>query len=247
MSILVRTLSDRVFEIVREQIVTGKLSDDMPIRQDALANELGVSKIPLREALARLEQDGLLSSQANRGYVVRPMSTTELDEIYELRLKIEPDAAAFASTAATDEDRTNAKEAFKRLDRAAATDLGQVAICNREFHTALVRPGRRDMTTQLVERLAIFAERYVVAHLQPAGRDARAHKEHHELFEAWLARDARKVKAILEQHIRGTADDLRAQLASERSKSTGDDECSDRENRSKASRSRKSITGSARR
>ena len=247
MSILVRTLSDRVFEIVREQIVTGKLPDDRPIRQDALANELGVSKIPLREALARLEQDGLLSSQANRGYVVRPMSTAELDEIYELRLKIEPDAAAFASTAASDEDRAKAKEAFKRLDRAAASDLGQVAICNREFHTALVRPGRREMTTQLVERLAIFAERYVVAHLQPAGRDARAHKDHHELFEAWLARDARKVKTILEQHIGGTADDLRAQLASQQSKSTGDDECSDRENRSKASRSRKSITGSARR
>jgi len=247
MSILVRTLSDRVFEIVREQIVTGKLPDDKPIRQDALANELGVSKIPLREALARLEQDGLLSSQANRGYVVRPMSTKELDEIYELRLKIEPDAAAYGSTVADDEDRKSAKEAFKLLDRAAATDLGQVAIRNREFHTALVRPGRREITTQLVERLTIFAERYVVAHLQPAGRDARAHEEHHELFEAWLARDAGKVKAILVQHIRGTAEDLRAQLASEQSKSAGDDECSDRENRSKASRSRKSSTASARR
>lgn len=245
MSIVVRTLSDRVFEIVREQIVTGKLSDDMPIRQDALANELGVSKIPLREALARLEQDGLLSSQANRGYVVRPMSTAELDEIYQLRLKIEPDAAAYGSTAATDEDRKIAEQAYKRLDRAAAKDLGQVAICNREFHTALVRPGRRELTTQLVERLTIFAERYVVAHLQPAGRDARAHMEHHELFEAWLARDARKVKAILVQHIRGTAEDLRAQLASEQTKSAGDDECSDRENRSKASRSRKSTTASA--
>ena len=245
MSILVRTLSDRVFEIVREQIVTGKLADDMPIRQDALANELGVSKIPLREALARLEQDGLLSSQANRGYVVRPMSTAELDEIYELRLKIEPDAADYAATAATDEDRRIAQEAFKRLDRAAATDLGQVAICNREFHTALVRPGRRELTTQLVERLTIFAERYVVAHLQPAGRGARAHNEHYELLDAWLNRDSGKVKAILEQHIRGTAEDLRAQLASEKSQSTGDDECSDRENPSTASRSRKSTTASA--
>ena len=54
MAIVVRTLSEQVFEIVREQIVTGKLVGDTPIRQDALASELGVSKIPLREALARL-------------------------------------------------------------------------------------------------------------------------------------------------------------------------------------------------
>ena len=53
MSIVVRTLSDHVFEAVRERIVTGALREDTPIRQDALAGELGVSKIPLREALAR--------------------------------------------------------------------------------------------------------------------------------------------------------------------------------------------------
>ena len=221
MSIVVRTLSDRVFEIVREQIVTGRLATDAPIRQDALANELGVSKIPLREALARLEQDGLLTSQANRGYVVRPMSTAELDEIYDLRLKLEPDAAAYASRFATEDDQAQAREAFERLDRAAASELGQVAIRNREFHTALVRPGRRELTTQLVERLAVFAERYVVAHLQPAGRDARAHHEHHELLDAWLARDTRKVKTMLAQHIGATADDLRAQLAAGTAKGAG--------------------------
>ncbi len=244
MSIVVRTLSDQVFEIVREQIVTGRLPDDTPIRQDALANELGVSKIPLREALARLEQDGLLTSQANRGYLVRPMTTTELEDIYDLRLKIEPDAAAYGSTVATDQDRTEVKVAFERLDRAANNDLGQVAIRNREFHTALVRAGRRHLTTQLVERLTIFAERYVVAHLQPAGRDARAHREHHELLDAWLKRDAKQVKKVLTEHIRGTADDLRAQLAS--GKSMGGDECSDQESRSKASPRKRSSTASAR-
>jgi DNA-binding GntR family transcriptional regulator len=246
MSIVVRTLSDQVFEIVREQIVTGKLPEDSPIRQDALAGELGVSKIPLREALARLEQDGLLTSQANRGYVVRPMTIDELDDIYSLRLKIEPDATAYASTVASDEDRQLAQEAFERLDRAASNDLGAVAICNREFHTALVRPGRRQLTTQLVERLAIFAERYVVAHLQPAGRDARAHHEHHEMLDAWMARDSKRVKSVLAQHIGATAADLRAQLTADKSE-TGGGECSDQGSRSKASPARKSTTASANR
>ncbi len=67
MTIVVRTLSDRVFEIVRERIVSGALPETVPIRHDALASELGVSKIPLREALTRLEQEGLVRSQANRG------------------------------------------------------------------------------------------------------------------------------------------------------------------------------------
>lgn len=247
MTIIVKTLSDQVFEVVREQIVTGQLGEDAPIRQDALANRLGVSKIPLREALARLEQDGLLTSQANRGYVVRPMTTAELDEIYDLRLKIEPEAAAFASTVATDEDRTAVLDAFRRLDRAAASELGQVAIRNREFHTALVRPGGRDLTTQLVQRLTIFAERYVVAHLQPAGRDARAHHEHHELLEAWLGRDSRRVKKVLTEHIRGTADDLRAQLTDGKLDKARGGECSDQESRSKASPRKRNTIVSARR
>ena len=143
MNIVVRTLSEQVFNVVREQIVTGKLPIDQAIRQDALANTLGVSKIPLREALARLEHEGLLVSHANRGYFVRAMSAEEAEEIFALRLSIEPDAVAAAALAATDEDRKAAREALAALDGAAANQLGDVAARNRDFHMALVRPGRR--------------------------------------------------------------------------------------------------------
>jgi DNA-binding GntR family transcriptional regulator len=212
MVIVVRTLSERVFEIVREQIVNGKLTKGMPIRQDALAGELGVSKIPLREALARLEQEGLLKSHANRGYFVQPMSADQVDEIFALRLAIEPRATAYAARRATDEDRTRASKAFEDLETAANTNLGEVAVRNRDFHTALVRAGGKLLTTQLVERLAILAERYVIAHLQPAGRDARAHLEHRGLFDAWMKRDGRQVEKLLKAHILGTLTDLRTQF-----------------------------------
>lgn len=212
-SIIVRTLSERVFEVVREQIVIGRLATDTPIRQDALAAELGVSKIPLREALARLEQEGLLVSQANRGYFVQPMSAAQVDEIYALRLNVEPAAAAHAATVADDKARAAAIEAFEQLDSAAFSNLAEVAVRNRHFHTALVRPGGRLLTTQLVERLSILAERYVVAHLQPAGRESRAHKEHRELLDAWLARDATTLEALLARHIAATLEDLQQQFA----------------------------------
>jgi DNA-binding GntR family transcriptional regulator len=213
MSIVIRTLSERVFEIVRERIVTGQLPTDTPLRQDALAAELGVSKIPLREALGRLQQEGLLTSQANRGYMVRALSTDQAEEIYALRLAIEPAAAAYAASRADAPARDAVVQAFERLDRAAGSNLAEVAICNREFHVALVRPGGRLLTTQLIERLSILAERYVVAHLAPAGRETRAHQEHRGLLDAFLARDGAALERLLAAHIGATLADLREQFA----------------------------------
>jgi DNA-binding GntR family transcriptional regulator len=217
MSIVVRTLSEQVFEIIRERIITGLLPREVPIRQDALANELGVSKIPLREALARLEQEGLLTSQANRGYFVRPMSAAEAEEIFELRVVLEPPAAALAAERADDADRAATIAAFEALDSAASNNLASVASCNRSFHTALVRPSGRLLTTQLVERLTVLSERYVIAHLQPAGREDRAHLEHRDLLDAWISGDGTTVQTLLSAHIQATLDDLRGEFGTESS------------------------------
>lgn len=213
MTLVVRTLAERVFEVVREQIVSGRLGGDRPIRQDALADELGVSKIPVREALVRLEQEGLLASHANRGFFVRPLSAAEAEEIYELRLVIEPPAAVFACRRADDAARAAVVAAFEALDHAALGDLSGVAVRNRDFHVAMVRPGGKLLTTQMVERLAILSERYVVAHLTPAGRGSRAHGEHGDLLDAWLARDGDRLAGLLHGHIAATLADLRVQIA----------------------------------
>ncbi len=208
-AIVVQTLADRIFAIVRERIIAGMIPADRTIRQDALAAELGVSKIPLREAMARLEQEGLLLGVANRGYRIAPLSAAEAEDIYSLRLKLEPAAAARAVGMADDADRASLIAAFEALDRAASDDLARVAICNRQFHTAMVRPIRQPLTIQIIRQLALLAERYVVAHLQPAGRDARAHLEHREQLDAFLAGDAARLQALLDAHIRSTLADLK--------------------------------------
>jgi DNA-binding GntR family transcriptional regulator len=210
--IVIRNLSERIFEIVRDQIVVGKLPVDQAIRQDSLAADLGVSKIPLREALGRLEHEGLLVSHPNRGFFVRPMSADEAEEIFALRLAIEPDAVAAAARIATDADHVAAREALEALDYAANQQLENVAARNRDFHMALVQPVRRLVTTQLIERLQVLGERYVFKHLEPAGREDRAHIEHEELIDAWLARDTRRAKSLSSAHIKGTLEDLRRQL-----------------------------------
>jgi DNA-binding GntR family transcriptional regulator len=208
----VRTLSDRLVDVLREIIISGAVPPNVPIRQDALAAELRVSKIPLREALARLEQDGLVFSHANRGFFVRPMSGEEAEEIYALRLKIEPDAAAAACLKATEADQDAARQALNLLDIDAAAHRPTVGALNRAFHLALVQPSGQSITTNLVARLHILADRYVRKHLEPKGRNVRAETEHEEILKAWLRRQDDKVRTLVGKHLEVTLADLRRQL-----------------------------------
>lgn len=212
MSIIVRNLSEQLVDLVRDRVLSGVVAPDRPIRQDALAAELGVSKIPLREALARLEEEGLLASQANRGFTVRPLNAAEAEEVYALRLKLEPDLMALAARKADEADHKAASDMLARLD--SVTDLAgeNVGACNRSFHVALLRPADQPVTLTILERLHVLSERYVRKHLEPRGRDERAHGEHHEMLEAWMARDERKIHALTVVHIGKTLDDLRVQL-----------------------------------
>jgi DNA-binding GntR family transcriptional regulator len=212
MNIVVRTLSDQTYEIVRRRILIGAMQPGTAVRQDVIAAELGVSKIPLREALGRLEQDGLLSSYPNRGYVVRDLSTDEASEVFALRLKLEPGAVAEACLRATPADHAAAEKALLALEAEMAKPDGDHVSFNRAFHLALVRPGGH-ITFQLMERLQILAERYVRVHLEPFGRDERASQEHRQILAAWTRGDAAGVEALTVNHILGTLSDLKQQLS----------------------------------
>lgn len=213
--IVIRNLSDQLVDVVRDRILAGEFSSDRAIKQDVLAAELGISKIPLREALTRLEQEGLVRSQANRGYFVRTLDASEAEEVYALRLKLEPDAAATAALRATDEERQVAIDVMASLDTATNAHGDGVGALNRAFHLALFRPSREPITTSLLERLHVLSDRYVRKHLEPLGRDERANEEHAELLKAWLARDAKLVAKLMRAHIRQTIRDLRSQLVAE--------------------------------
>ncbi|GAA0532549.1 DNA-binding GntR family transcriptional regulator [Rhizomicrobium palustre] len=212
MTIVAKTLSEQVYSLVRDRILSNELPANLPIRQDALAKELGVSKIPLREAFARLERDGLLQSVTNRGFFVYPLSAKEAEEVYALRLKMEPEAVGRAAKKATAEDKAIARTALNLLDKAAANDRVAVGRLNREFHMTLVRPIRQLITVSIIERLNLIAERYVHKHLEPAGRRKRAKKEHTEMFEAWCAGQSKVVESMMYDHIASTLEDLRNQI-----------------------------------
>ena len=215
MNLVVRTLSDQLIEVVRNRILSGEVPPDQPIRQDALAGELGVSKIPLREALGRLEQEGLLRSRANRGWYVPPMSRGEVEEIYALRLQLEPEALARAALAAGPADHDFAREALEALEVAVARHGESVGALNRAFHLALIRPAGRPVTASILERLHILSERYVRKHLEPLGRDERANEEHREMLKTWIAGDGESIARLARRHMERTVSDLRRQLDGE--------------------------------
>lgn len=203
-------MSAALADTLRERILSGAAAPDLPLRQDAIAAELGVSKIPLREAMARLEHEGLVRAEPNRGWFVRPLDAAEAREVFELRLALEPELAALAASRADEGERAAARAAFSSLEQAADEARGS---SNRAFHLALVAPAGRPVTFDIVERLHILADRYVRKHLEPRGRDARADAEHRIVLDAWLARDGGAVASMLRDHIAETLADLEAQLA----------------------------------
>lgn len=216
MTILIKALSEQVYNAIRQRLLSGELPVNSAIRQDALAKELGVSKIPLREAFGRLERDGLLISITNRGFFVPPMSADEAEEVYALRLKVEPDAVARASKLASQDDRRQALEALQLMDNVDLRDRVASGELHRAFHMALVRPSRNRITVQFVERLHAVAERYVNKHLEPTGRSKRARREHMDMLDAWTEGRSKVVRAMMHDHISSTLTDLREQFEIEK-------------------------------
>lgn len=212
MSIVVKTLSEQAYEIIRERILSNDILPSEPIRQDALSKGLGVSKIPLREALTRLEHDGLLVSHPNRGFLVKPLSVEEAEDVFHLRITIEPDAAADACKVASEEQREKVSKIFKELQNFADEVSPRAVTINGLFHLAITDCASKQVTQTLLENLHLLSERYVRKHLEPPNREADAFHEHQQIYDAWMARDAKLVKKLLKEHNKGTLEDLREQL-----------------------------------
>lgn len=213
MSIVIQNLSEQLVEYVRNEILSGTVEEDVPIRQDVLASRLGVSKIPLREALTRLEQEGLLRSQANRGFFVRALSAQEAEEVFKLRLKLEPAAVALAAAKASAEEQAIAVAAFEKVDEVTRFHADKIGPPNRNFHLALIRPSAQPLTTGILERLHVLSERYVRKRLESRSHIDRAADEHKGIIDAWLARDKRQVAALTRSHISITLRHLKKELA----------------------------------
>jgi DNA-binding GntR family transcriptional regulator len=198
----------------RDRILAGTYPPGSALRQDILASEFGTSKIPVREALVQLQSEGLVDIFPNRGFQVRPLTTAELDEVFSLRLQIEPAAVALGAKLATAQDHEAARQALEQLN--GSLTAGEFAVSgrlNRAFHLKLAVPRLQPVAADILGRLHTLAQRYVQAHLRPEGRVSRASREHAALLRVWSAGKAKDARALLHAHIKSTRDDLKRVVA----------------------------------
>ncbi len=204
-----RTLAAAIIDRLRQDILAGAYSPGTQLRQDALAAAYGVSRIPVREALLQLEAEGLVQIEPHKGAVVTPISREEIDDVFALRLLLEPRLLRASLPHLTAEDG----EALGRIQHAfaaaiAAGDAGRWGELNAALHMAMYARARQPRTLAVVASLLQTSERYT--RLQLATQDAwqRAEREHAALVGFCRAGDADGAVALLEQHIASVHADL---------------------------------------
>ena len=209
MTLLRRSSVDLALDSLRHRILSGEFPDGTPLRQDALAAELGVSRIPVREALRRLEAEGLVTITAHHGAVVPVASLSEIEELFDLRALIEGSLMRRAVERRTDETLQRAAAALDAYDAALADgEVGDWGRHNWAFHSALLDAASRPVGLELAASLHNRCDRYMRMQLSLTHGEDRARAEHREILDAAAARDAERASALVEAHVRRAGEAL---------------------------------------
>lgn len=190
-----KTVSEIAYEVIKDSILSGRFEPGQRLRQEALADAIGVSRIPVRSALMQLEIEGLVSYHARKGAVVRSLTVEQVREIYELRELLESHALRRTIDTLT-------KERIKRL-RVLADELDKRAEgsgfvdARVDFYRELYDAERNPRLVELVESLRASVGRYLLGVRVTHGK----HASHRALVEALAGGDVEKALAWLHDHI----------------------------------------------
>ncbi|MDR7465345.1 MAG: GntR family transcriptional regulator [Armatimonadota bacterium] len=197
-------------EVLREAILRNVLTGGQQLRQDEIAAHLGVSRIPVREALRQLEAEGLVTFFPHRGAVVSELSHQEVQEIYEIRIPLEATALRLALPRLTQQDLERAEAILEAIDR--ETEVAKWSGLNREFHTILYTPADRPRLLALINTLRTNVERYQRIYISLMQHKVNSQREHRQILEACRRRDVGTAVQALESHLGQAAQELVAYL-----------------------------------
>ncbi|TDC04571.1 GntR family transcriptional regulator [Nonomuraea longispora] len=207
------TAQQFVLAELRRAITTGRLRPGAPIRQDALAEELQVSRVPLREALKTLEGEGLVTHQAHKGYCVATLSLDDLREVYRIRELLEEEAVRRAVVRLTDADLDRLEAVQGDVERAAAAgDVLAMATANRVFHMTLFDCAGMPRLARLIRTLWDSTDAYRSMYYGDGGNRERVVKEHRATLDALRRRAADEAVATLNVHRDHAVTELRSLL-----------------------------------
>lgn len=199
---------------LRQGIVNGALEGGRPLRQDEIAREFGVSRIPVREALRQLEGEGLVTFYPHRGATVSELYYEEAMEIGEIRASLETLALRRALPNMTEEDLQRAEEV---LDLADSEVTGaEYAQLNRRFHEVLYAPSRRHRLLAMLGPLHTTFDRYIRVYFEVMKHRSVAQQEHRRILELCRRKDADAAVEALERHIRNAVEDVLLYLEQEK-------------------------------
>ncbi|MDP9846525.1 GntR family transcriptional regulator [Streptosporangium lutulentum] len=187
------------YERLKQAILTGELVPGQQLVETPLAQWCQVSRTPIREALTRLEQDGLVL-RTDRGLVVRERSPEEILDIYETRIVLEAMAARTAAIRRSPIDVITMRRVADRLERLDTGDEIELVEANRDLHRALWRATHNESLIDLLTRLDLHLARYPATTLSQPGRWREANAEHRAIVDAVDAQDPDLAEDLAAKH-----------------------------------------------
>jgi DNA-binding GntR family transcriptional regulator len=198
-----QSLAAAVAERLRERILSGELPEGEQLRQEAIASEFEISRIPVREALSHLAGEGFVKIVGHRGAVVAALSPDEIMQLFETRAVLESYMLRQAIPNITDEDLRRAEDILIRYEQSLEHDseVKSWGRWNWSFHSALYAPANRTVMMAFLKTLNLQCDRYTRLHLVVTRDLHRAGKAHREILDVCRTRDADAAANILWRHI----------------------------------------------
>ena len=183
-----KTAQEAVLAEIRQQLLDGRLAPGMSIRPDALGEELGVSAVPVREALRILEGEGHVSYRPHRGYVVATLDMDDLTEIYRIRELLESEAVRRAIPRLQADTVVRLREIVHQMDE-VQEDVVSLTAVNRRFHFTVFEAAEMPQLVRVLRILWDSSDRYRVHYLMVPENRRLVHDQHHRMMQAVADRD----------------------------------------------------------
>jgi DNA-binding GntR family transcriptional regulator len=210
------TAQEVVAAALRQAILDRELKPGEKVRQEEMARRLGVSVIPVREALRVLAGEGQVTYRPRQGYVVAQLDLGDLEEVYRLREILEAEAVRVGMPRLAADDVLRIESLFEDVSRALEEGrIGDAMKANRRAHFALFEAAGMPILLRHIATLWDSTEAYRALYYSEAPRRERVDAEHREIAEALRARDENRVLELLDAHRRHALGALAAALAPE--------------------------------
>ena len=212
-----RPIREIAYEVLKKAIITGEIPAGERIVETDYADRLHISRTPLREALRKLERDGLVEYVMRRGVIVHAFTTEDVEQIYTIRNCLEmltlPDIIANA----TAEDIAGLREFLAKMDELdQKNDVEALSPLARDFHTAITSISGKSRILRVIEGQDEYIRRFSAMAIRQEDRRSQAHAEHHRLVDLIEQKDLPAFESLMRQHIERSKECCLAALAARR-------------------------------